>query len=90
MKAADSVQLDQGIERKNEFHPAAPFVRPQREFLSAHLDVDRIPVIRRGDAHRNRDVRRSSEQFVRRPLNVRVDHAFVVLELHDIDRKFVR
>ena len=61
MKAADSVQLDQGIERKNEFHPAAPFVRPQREFLSAHLDVDRIPVIRHGDAHRNRYVRRSSE-----------------------------
>src|SRR2546426_7496778 len=90
MKAADSVRFDQRIEGEDKLGPATPLSRPQRKFLTAEADLDRIAVVRHRKSHRNEDIGGISEQLVRGALNLRGDDALVILELHDIDREFIR
>ena len=85
MKAADAMQFDEPIERENEVDPACPIARLEREFLSAYADLHGISIVGHCERHRNRDVRWIAEEFVRRSLDLRIDDAFVVFELHDLD-----
>ena len=75
MKSRDAVHFDQRIEREDEVHPVRPLTGPEGDLLPAHVDLQRLPVVRDGERHRDLDVRRIVEELVRRSLDLRVDHA---------------